>query len=123
MLSKYEVVTNVAVKDLDESKKFYEKTLGLDKVEENDFGVTYKSGAGRLFVYVAPTAGSGKATCATWEVTGIGELVAKLEDAGVKFEHYDFPGAKHEGNVHIMGGSRAAWFKDPSGNILGLSEM
>ena len=39
---------------------------------------------------------------------------------GVAFEHYDLPDTEHEGDVHVMGEMRGAWFKDPAGNIIGL---
>ncbi len=126
MLGDKNVLSNIAVKDLAESKKFYGEVLGLKQMgDDESMGVMYSSGprGGRLFVYQAPTAGSGKATIASWEVDNIGEIVAELEKHDVKFEHYDFPGATHEGNIHIMGGMKAAWFRDPSGNILGLSQM
>lgn len=45
-------------------------------------------------------------------------IVRSLQDAGVRFEHCDLPGARREGDIHIFGDFRAAWFKDPDGNIL-----
>jgi len=124
MLSDFNVMTNIAVKNIDESKKFYGETLGLEVVKTDGYGVTYSSGdrGGQLYVYPAPTAGTSKATIATWEVVDIEAIVDKLETAGAKFEHYDFPGAEHDGHVHIMGGMKSAWFRDPSSNILGLVE-
>jgi len=47
-------------------------------------------------------------------------LVAALGARGVRFEHYDMPGTKLEGDLHVMGGMKVAWFKDPDGNILNL---
>ncbi|HVO86245.1 MAG TPA: VOC family protein [Candidatus Binatia bacterium] len=124
MLNESEVVANVAVKDVKKAKQFYENTLGLEVVDDADFGVTFKSGAtSRLFVYPTPMAGTAKSTCATWEVRDIKKVTNQLSSKGVEFEHYEFPGAEHEGPIHIMQGNRAAWFKDPDGNILGLSEI
>lgn len=124
MLGEFDVMTNVAVKDLAEAKDFYGNKLGLKQLEESDFGIMYGSGkgGGRLFVYQAPTAGTGQATVATWHVSDIKAIAAKLEAAGASFEKYDYPGVEHDGHVHVMSGTKAAWFKDPSGNILGLSE-
>ncbi len=117
------VVANVAVKDLAEGKKFYGETLGLKVDQDGPAGVAYSCGSGTLFVYEAPSAGSGQATCATWQVEGIEDVVKELANKGVKFEHYDMPGAQWQGDVATMGNIKAAWFKDPSGNILGLSQM
>jgi hypothetical protein len=47
--------------------------------------------------------------------------VRDLHGKGVTFEHYDFPGMKLEGDVHVMGGRRTAWFKDPDGNVLAIA--
>jgi catechol-2,3-dioxygenase len=47
-----------------------------------------------------------------------------LSSRGVVFEHYDMPGLKtNRQGIADMNGSRAAWFKDPEGNILGLFQM
>jgi hypothetical protein len=50
-------------------------------------------------------------------------LVDKLKAKGVKFERYDFPGVTHEGDVHVMGKRKNAWFIDPDGNILSIVNM
>ena len=124
MLSNCNVTAMAAVKDLDEAKKFYGEALGLNQTDENPGGVTYTCGSGKLFVYPAPTAGTNQGTSATWEVSGIEAVVSDLHSKGVtNFEHYEMPGATLEGDIHNWGGMKAAWFKDPSGNILGLSEI
>ena len=46
--------------------------------------------------------------------------IEALKGRGVDFEHYDFPETKLEGDVHVSGKMRAAWFKDPDGNILAI---
>ena len=50
----------------------------------------------------------------------IDNIVRELKARGVQFEHYDFPGMKREGDVHVAGKIRNAWFKDPDGNILSV---
>jgi len=47
-------------------------------------------------------------------------IVDSLRSKGVAFEHYDMPGVKREGDVHVGHGMRVAWFKDPDGNILNI---
>lgn len=121
MLNQSNVVAMAAVKDIDEAKKFYGETLGLTQTDENMGGVTYTSGSGRLFVYPAPTAGTNQGTSATWEVDNIEVAVNDLKAKGITFEYFDAPGATREGDIHSWGGMKAAWFKDPSGNTLGLS--
>ena len=65
-------------------------------------------------------AGTNEATAATWEVPNVDEMVNELKAKGVTFEHYDLPDTKREGDVHVAGGTRVAWFKDPDGNILSI---
>lgn len=123
MLGDSTVCAMAAVKDLDEAKKFYNEKLGLKQVDENLGGVMYQSGTGKIFVYPSPTAGTNQATTANWDVADISAAVSQLKDKGItNWEHYEFPGAEHDGEVHLMMGMKAAWFKDPSGNILGISE-
>lgn len=123
MLNKSKVMAMVPVKDIKEAEEFYSKTLGLKKTDQNPGGISYDCGGAKLFVYPTPTAGTAKSTVATWEVKDIAKVAEDLVQKGLKFEHYDYPGATHEGPVHIWQGMKAAWFRDPSGNILGLSEI
>ncbi len=120
MLNQSTVFATIAVKDIAAGKAFYGGTLGLEQTDENPGGVTYQSGTGKLFVYQSETAGTGQATCASWDVTDIEAVVADLKAKGVTFEHYDFPGGSLEGDIHNMGGMKAAWFKDPDGNVLAV---
>ena len=122
MLAGKEIVGTIAVKDLATARKFYEGTLGL-KVED-DKGTeahSYRSGATRLIVYRSQFAGTNKATALNFRVGDeIGEIVSGLEKKGITFERYDFPDARHEGPLHIMGPMKVAWFKDPDGNIISV---
>jgi catechol 2,3-dioxygenase-like lactoylglutathione lyase family enzyme len=123
MLRDSEVMAMVAVKDIEVARKFYGETLELGGGEINPAGVLYISGGGKLFVYQAPTAGTNRGTSATWNVDDIHAAVDALTAKGVKFEHYDFPGAEYDGEyIHLMFGEKGAWFKDPDGNTLGLTE-
>ena len=121
MLGESTVVAMVAVSDLAAGKEFYGEKLGLTQVDENPGGVSYKSGSGLLFMYIAPSAGKNEATSANWDVSDIEAVVADLKGKGISFENYEIPGATREGDIMIMGPMKAAWFKDPDGNILGLT--
>ena len=77
-----------------------------------------KSARSTLFVYESELAGTNKATAVTWVVgDGIADIVQALKAKGIAFERYDFPGMAMEGDVHVTGVIKAAWFKDPDGNI------
>lgn len=121
MLADKDAVATVAVKDLKAAKKFYGDTLGLKPTPVPEPEVlNYKSGNSTLLVYKSQFAGSNKATSVTWIVDDVEGTVRDLKAKGVAFEHYDFPGMTRKGDVHIAGKSKAAWFKDPDGNILAV---
>lgn len=120
MLSEGTVVATVAVKDINNAKDFYGNTLGLKVVEEKPDGVMYQSGDGKIFVYQSGTAGTNQATCASWTVDNVEGAVEELKGKGISFEQYDIPGVTREGDIHVMGPLKAAWFKDPDGNILAV---
>ena len=120
MLGSSEVCATLAVSNMAVATKFYEETLGLAKGMDGSGGVFYKSGNGGVFVYQSEFAGTNKATAAAWQVDDVEGVVADLKAKGVTFEHYDFPGTTLEGDVHVSESMKAAWFKDPSGNILNI---
>jgi catechol 2,3-dioxygenase-like lactoylglutathione lyase family enzyme len=123
MLGRSNAVANLAVKDLDRARDFYTGTLGLEQVDnEGEELVVLKSGDTMLNVYRSEYAGTNEATAVTWEVDDIDAEVATLKGKGIFFEHYDMPGLKLEGDVHIGGDMKIAWFKDPDGNILNIVE-
>lgn len=121
MFNQGTVVATIAVSDIAAAKEFYGETLGLAMVDENPGGVTYASGEGKLFVYQSEYAGTNEATCASWEVNDVEAVVVDLKARGVDFEHYELPGMTREGDIHLMGPYKSAWFKDPDGNILNIS--
>jgi catechol 2,3-dioxygenase-like lactoylglutathione lyase family enzyme len=119
MLKNNDAVATVAVRNLNSARTFYEDTLGLKPLEGEEPGVvTYNAGRSTLFIYESEFAGTNKATAVTWVVgDNIANVVEDLKAKGVTFERYDFPGAKMEDDVHVTGAIKAAWFKDPDGNI------
>jgi catechol 2,3-dioxygenase-like lactoylglutathione lyase family enzyme len=120
MLADKNAMATIPVKDVGAARKFYEGKLGFKQAHaEGPDVVTYQSGSSTVLVYQSDFAGTNKATTATW---GVGKefdaIVRNLQDAGVPFEHYEMPGGKLEGDVHRFGDFKAAWFRDPDGNIL-----
>src|SRR5687767_15500139 len=121
MLSKANAVANIAVKNLETARRFYHDTLGLKEARSEDNEViVFTSGDSQINVYLSQYAGTNKATALTWEVEDVDAEVRALKAKGVTFEHYDMPGLKLEGDVHVAGPMKVAWFKDPDGNILNL---
>lgn len=121
MLSNKDAVANVAVKDLDVATDFYGNTLGLKPLhEEGEELVVFQSGHSSINVYRSQYAGTNKATAVTWTVDNLEDEVEALKKKGVVFEHYDMPGMRLQGDVHVSDHMKVAWFKDPDGNILNL---
>lgn len=123
MLGNQNAVANIAVKDLDKAREFYETTLGLKLVDqESDEVLVFQSGDTSIFVYKSQFAGTNKATNVSWPVKDVEKTVKELKAKGVRFEHYDMPGLTLKGDVHVADNDNMhiAWFKDPEGNILSL---
>jgi catechol 2,3-dioxygenase-like lactoylglutathione lyase family enzyme len=122
MLGDKQVMATLAVKDLAVARKFYEGTLGLKAVDQQgEEAITFRSGATQVLVYRSQFAGTNKATAANWLVgANIEKVVQALNERGVRFERYDLPGMTRAGDIHVAGDLKAAWFKDPDGNILCL---
>ena len=121
VLANADVIATCAVRDIDKARKFYEGTLGLTQLPTEEEGVlSYKCGKSSLLVYPSQYAGTNKATAATWAVDDLEATARALKAKGVRFEHYDLPGTTRNGDIHGSGRTKAAWFKDPDGNILAL---
>jgi catechol 2,3-dioxygenase-like lactoylglutathione lyase family enzyme len=108
----------IPAKDLQAARRFYEDVLGLAVEREYDGGIIFRSGSTRLDLYPTQYAGTAQHTLGGWEVEDLEGTVAALRDRGVQFEEYDLPGLKTENGIATVGDERAAWFKDPEGNIL-----
>lgn len=125
-LSESKVTATVAVSDLERAKQFYEGKLGLSASggDEEAQVVVYDCGQGsELLVYASEHAGKATATVATWEISGLEQLVDELSAKGVEFEQYDEPLKTDEkGILHSEQGD-VAWFKDPDGNTIAIGEF
>lgn len=111
--------------DVARSRAFYEGKLGLTPKQEIAGGVVYEFAKGTAaFLYPTPNAGTSKASQAFWDVKDVERTVTALRERGVEFEKYDeFPGKRScDGYVVEAGGAKAAWFKDPDGNIFAVIE-
>ena len=122
MLRRKEAMATIAVRKLEAARAFYEGKLGFERGESQEKGVVaYQSGSATVLVYESAYAGTNQATSATWIVgSELEAIVRDLKGKGVAFEHYDLPGTTREGDIHVSGKTRVAWFKDPDGNILSL---
>jgi catechol 2,3-dioxygenase-like lactoylglutathione lyase family enzyme len=121
MLRNTAAVATLAAKDLGVAARFYEGTLGLSRARAGDNeAIVFESGDTTINVYRSTFAGTNKATALTWTVDDVDNVVRSLKGKGVTFEHYDLPDTRLEGDVHVSGDIKVAWFKDPDGNILSV---
>jgi catechol 2,3-dioxygenase-like lactoylglutathione lyase family enzyme len=120
-LGNADAIATCAVKNIDTARRFYEGILGLVPLPSEESGVlAYRSGKSSLLVYQSEYAGTNQATAVTWAVRDLEAVVEALKAKGVRFEHYDLPDPTRTGDVHGSGKTKAAWFKDPDGNILAV---
>ena len=121
MLKNASIIANIPVADMQRARKFYEEIIGLDPSGDVSDGIMYECAGGTMaFMYMSGGAGTNKATTANWSVTNLEAEMAELKGKGVVFEEYDFPGLKTENGIATSGNTKAAWFKDTEGNILGI---
>jgi catechol-2,3-dioxygenase len=122
MLNDKDVTATIAVKDIERARHFYQDVVGLTPLPASEPGVIpFRSGDSSVLVYQSEFAGTNRATAATWMLDDeLEDTVRTLKSRGVAFEHYEMPGVKRQGDLHVTGKSRAAWFKDPDGNIIAL---
>jgi catechol 2,3-dioxygenase-like lactoylglutathione lyase family enzyme len=123
MLADHRAYATLPTADMDRLRRFYEDTLGFTPVLENPAAVFYGAGEGTTFNITRSTGGaSGDHTQLGFRVTGIEAEVDDLRARGVTFEEYDTPMFKTENGIARIGPARAAWFRDPDGNLIGLFE-
>lgn len=124
MLSDCRVTATIPVQDLDAVRSFYEDTLGLKVAEERSDGLLFDCGGGsQILVFPSSGASDGSFTQASWECADLDAEIADLRSRGITFETYDMPDFTSDANgVVEVQGARAAWFKDPAGNLLAVGE-
>jgi catechol 2,3-dioxygenase-like lactoylglutathione lyase family enzyme len=119
MLGEAMIVPAVAVGDLDLVSQSYGQQVGLPLLDETPFSLRFGCGAGTQLAVRrgAPNVGQ---TVAHSEVDDIEIAIADLQSRGVPFDDYETP--KTVNFIAQLGPARAAWFRDPDGNVLGLRE-
>jgi catechol 2,3-dioxygenase-like lactoylglutathione lyase family enzyme len=123
MLQSASVTTMLPVKDLQRAREFYEQRLGFAADEVLPDGkVVYLCGGARLALFPREGGTRAEHTAVSFEVTDIGTAIHDLEDRGVRFEDYDYPGLKTVEHICVLGSEKAAWFMDSEGNCLCLHE-
>jgi catechol 2,3-dioxygenase-like lactoylglutathione lyase family enzyme len=121
MLGSLNIVAFVPTKDAEKARAFYEGVLGLRFVNDDGFALVFD--ANGIMVRVARAQFiPAQFTILGWQVKEIEKVVAGLQAKGVKFERFGFFEQDELGIWATPGGSKVAWFKDPDGNVLSVSQ-
>jgi catechol 2,3-dioxygenase-like lactoylglutathione lyase family enzyme len=122
VLGSSELVAFVATTDLDRARAFYGGVLGLPVVEESPFACVFDAHGTQLRVTPVTEIRPAPYTVLGWAVDDIAATVRALGAAGVSFER--FPGMEQDalGVWAAPSGARVAWFADPDGNVLSLTQ-
>jgi catechol 2,3-dioxygenase-like lactoylglutathione lyase family enzyme len=121
MLSDYPAFPILLSTDMDASRTFYRDTLGLEIIAEDEERIVLRCGGGTQLVISRSTVGtSDTQTQMGWRVPEIERALDDLRARGVRIEDYQAPDPLTVNGVADMGHSWAAWFIDPSGNVLSL---
>jgi catechol 2,3-dioxygenase-like lactoylglutathione lyase family enzyme len=118
-----EVIAFVSTTDPARARAFYAGTLGLELESESPFAVVFRSGPTMLRVTVVEQLEPQPFTVLGWRVPDIDAAIRALADRGVAFERYD---GMEQDELDVWtspGGGRIAWFKDPDGNVLSLTQF
>src|SRR5262245_15996240 len=108
--------------DYDKAREFYEQKLGLEFVSVDQFALVMKSDANMIRISKVAKVTPIQGTVLGWEVEDIEAVVDSLKSRGVVFEKYSLIQDQELGIWIAPSGDRVAWFKDPDGQVLSVSE-
>jgi catechol 2,3-dioxygenase-like lactoylglutathione lyase family enzyme len=116
------IVTFLLTQNPDSAIAFYRDTLGFTFVRDDGFALVFDLNGTLLRIGKVPSHTPAQNTVLGWEVDDIAAAVTELSSKGIAFEHYPNMGQNEQGICTFPGGDRVAWFKDPDGNVLSLSQ-
>jgi catechol 2,3-dioxygenase-like lactoylglutathione lyase family enzyme len=122
-LREQRIIAFVATRDPARAKRFYSDTLGLPLMsEEIPFALVFDAHGTMLRVTIVKELSAAEYTVLGWQVLNIVVAAKSLQKAGVRFERYQGMQQDELGIWTSPGGGKVAWFKDPDGNTLSISE-
>lgn len=110
------------ITDADRAKDFYADVLGLTFVADDGFALIFRSGANMVRLAKMPQVIPAQFTILGWETSSIEDDVQSLTAKGVEFVRFGFMEQDALGIWTAPDGDKIAWFKDPDGNSLSLSQ-
>ncbi len=116
------VVTFLLTLNPDAAIAFYRDKLGLSFLRDDGFALVFEMNGVMLRIGKVPSFTPVQNTVLGWEARDIGATLQKLVQKGVTFERYPNMGQDADGICTFPNGDKVAWFKDPDGNVLSLSQ-
>jgi len=123
MLATSDLIAFVPASDIDQARAFYSTTLGLTLVEENPAACVFDAHGTMLRVTPVPEVAPAPFTVLGWAVGDIADTVRELRDKGVVFQRFQGMEQDDLGIWKAPGGGLVAWFSDPTGNTLSLTQF
>jgi len=117
------LIAFVATKNPAKAREFYETVLGLKFVRDEPFALVFDVDGTMLRVTKVQDFSPAGHAVLGWEVADINATIAELSKRGVRFERYDGMTQDISGVWASPSGARVAWFKDPDGNVLSLTQF
>ena len=122
MLTAGRMMGFVLTKDYDKARAFFEGKLGFEFVSLDQFALVMKAGENMIRISKVPNFTPFQSTVLGWEVKDVETEVRWLKKRGVDCEKYPFVQDKELGIWDTPDGNKVAWFKDPDGNVLSVSQ-
>src|ERR1043165_2878935 len=123
MLGSSRIVAFAPTRNAKKARAFYEGVLGLKLVSEDKFALEFNANGTMLRVASVPKYEPHPFTILGWDVPDIGKAVTALSKKGVEFQQYGMPGQDKRGIWTSPSGAQVAWFKDPDGNVLSVTQF
>jgi predicted enzyme related to lactoylglutathione lyase len=123
MLDTADLIAFAATTDLDRARLFYEQVLGLPVTEQTDLACVFDANGTMLRVTAVPEVAPAGYTVLGWQVADITAATRELSARGVRFLRFDGMDQDADGVWTSPGGGRIAWFADPDGNTLSLTQF
>jgi catechol 2,3-dioxygenase-like lactoylglutathione lyase family enzyme len=122
MLTAGKMVGFLLTKDYEKARAFYEGKLGFEFVSHDQFALVVRAGENMIRIVRMPDFVALRSTVLGWEVGDVEAVVTRLSGHGVETEKYPWVQDKERGIWVTPGGDKVAWFKDPDGNVLSVSQ-
>lgn len=122
MLANNQIAAFIATANPEKAREFYENTLGLTLISDEEYAIVFDAGGTTLRVQKAGKFTPHPFTSLGWHVEDIEVAVDQLKSKGVVFEQYPWMPEGSNGIMTFPEGARVAWFKDPDGNLLSLDQ-